>query len=1077
MDRSSPSTSGVLAAKPNGNTNSDSLKNPTRQLFGSRRTPRKDSTKPESKENIASDTDASTGANSRHPLYSGPRYIRHSSSLSASTHRASESPRETRIPRPKSTAPGISSPSPQNKQGQSPQLPVDMRQPMSFRSAFELAQKQDADEQLDDTFNIQQAFRIASAEMNGRIQGSPSPAPRNSHLKRESYSAIPQRPLTNRSNNDDLGRHLQQFDRTHQLSTGNKPQNSLFNKTRLGPKVLETGDVVPRRVSDGNLGVSPARRRISQVEADPRKKDLAAGPANRGNAGGSIPIPTIEYESASDGRVSPINRPLHLSPEKSYNWQLDADFTAGDLQVSNSPRIQTSHSNGVSSRRPPSVTSSPASGTPNSRRGNHRLDQIRQKEIEAANAVISEDDPPLHKRVNSRLDELRAREREALSKRSVATSRLDEIRIRNSEARSESPETGRGSNRESLRGGSLQIENEPTKTPEIQTMSGLERGQVPDTPVTIFRSTSDQKPSEASKDGRGEPKAEDGKRDARLPRNDSQDLLRRLARATSNSPPAEKTEQQAVSNESPPRGEPRVRADSRPRLTREERKSKNLEVKGSRERPTVGFAGLRRGLSSDSIREKRASRPGSEADPTDRIEAEMKLFAPLDNYSEKGSVRALSPNPSEPYEEETPRATRFDPLTQPTPRVTGAYIETPATIKVVKHESDLDDKPALDDPSKKSGTIPELRSRSSSEPLKEEGVKQQGDDAKASGGTSKSRSSSAPTSSRRARSASRRRRPLRPLINTAKPPSVKDDIRAILRMNQIDDSTLDDFDTILADHQINDEELEQMVNDTMDKIDNDLELPGLSERDRELQIYDRMSKSLKTGLLGIRSAKKGIERLEDKVMHTEHKAGQIHTDLNTSSTKPRTHVPANLDNSGPVLISIPALYRKSPKFRLTKFGLLTLLILIWYIIESIFCFLYAAPQYDCTPDLPCDWSPNEPYFPYTTPFMLDEWATGGKGRELTWWIGEEVGDILADVSDWVTNTDFTQFDQKYMNVWERKRHRRRLRKHGLIPQWVRPPHYNARFPEWNSARRAEEATEELEYEAEDEMMSADERVR
>lgn len=889
---------------------------------------------------------------------------------------------------------------------------------------------------------------MASAEMNGRIDGSPSPAPRST--RRQSYSAIPQRTLTSGPNSD-LGQHLRQFDRNHQLGTGKEPLNGLFSRTRIGPKVSETANVLAKKASDGDLGGSP------------------------------VAIPSIEYEPASDDRndrASPTKRPAHPSPEKSYNWELDADFTAGDLQISDSPRIRTSQFNAKSSRLASSPTSSPVDGTLNMRRSNNRLDQIRQKEIEAANAVLPEEEISSSRPTSSRLAEIRAREMVALSKRAVATSRLDEIRIKNSEARSESPEAGRSSNREELRGSSLQLDNERAKTPENKAVSET-RKEASDTPPTVVRSTSDHQVGESSKEKIDDIKATSDKKSAQLARNDSHDLLQRLARATSTSPSTEKTNQEIVSDDPPPKEKSDSREESRTRLTREERKPrnleiKNLEVKSSRERPTVGFAGLQRVLSSDSVKEKRASLPGSEADPLDRIEGELRLFAPLDNYSEKGSVRAPSPVPSEPAEEETPRPNKVDPLTQPTPRVTGAYVETPVTIKV-KHESHSDDSKASGVSNQIPDKFPELHSKSSREPLKEENVKQEDSDTKPSRRELMPRSSSVPTATRRGRSTSRHRRPLRPLINTAKPPSVKDDIRAILRMNDIDDSTLEDFDSILADQEINDEELQQMVNDTMNKIDDDLDFPGLSEREREFEVYDRMSKSLKTGLLGIRSAKKGIERLEDKVMHIEQKADQAHTDLNASSSKSETHTPTNPSNPAPVLLAMPALYRKSPKFRPTKLGILALAVFVWYIIESIFCILFTT-EYNCTPQLPCVWSPNEPYFPYAMPFMLDEWATGGKGRALTWKIGEEIGDVFADVSDWVMNKDLTQYDEKYMNVWERKRHRRRLRKHGLIPKWVPPPDYKPRFAEWNAARLAREAAEENGYDGEDETMSADEML-
>ncbi|KAI1800541.1 hypothetical protein F4811DRAFT_27186 [Daldinia bambusicola] len=1077
MDRDPPSSTGILAAKPNGYSNGASYSSGrvSRNATQPFRYPRvsNNTSRPDSKENnIPSDTENSSGSSgSRHPLYTAPKYI--PNRFSPSPRKNSESPRETRIPRPMSASPFSTSPSPREKQGTSQGQSLDMRQPMSLRSAFALAKKQEVDDDQvdDDTFSIRHAFNIASAEMNGRIDGSPSPAPRKFQQKRQSYGAIPRKtsglsPTSAPTPTTDLGRHLQRFDRNHQLGTASRPLNGLFGKNQVGSTVSEAGNGLAKKVSDSNLRGSPARRGENRWDARLGREDHANAP---------VPVPSFEYEPASDGQASPIDELPLRSPEKSFNWHLDADFTAGDLQISDSPRIRAGQSNGRPTGELPSVTSSPARSTPNMRRSNNRIDQIRQKEIEVANAVLPEEDMSATTRTNSRLDELRAREREALSKRAMATSRLEEIRIKNSEARSESPETERKSCREDLH-------KSPVRSREV--MKALDGNLGPETKedqgpkattVTAFQNTNSQKLSEPLKEKTSEIKVEEEVKGSQLRRNDSRDLLQRLARATNSSPSAEKNDQTVIPYNSPTKIPAESRENSRPRSIREEKESMNLEVKHSRERPTVGFTGLRRDLSVDSIREKRTSRSGSEVDPTDRIEAEMKLFAPLDNYSEKGSVRAPSPTQPEPTDELTPRPTKIDPLTQPTPRVTGAYVETPATVRVKQEERLESKRVLLGEPNRTSNTDSDARARSSSDPSNIDYTKSE-DDIQVSRNAAMPRSSSVPAGSRRARSASRRRRPRRPLINTAKPPSVKDDIRAILRINQIDDSTLEDFDTILADQKIDEEELEKMVNDTMNKVDNDLEFPGLSERDRELQIYDRMSKSLKTGLLGIRSAKKGIERLEDKVMHTEHKPDPAQTGQTVSVTKSETNIPAPQATS--VVLPIPALYRRSPKFRPTKFGVLTFLMLIWYIVESIFCSLY-TPHYNCTPEVPCDWSPNEPYFPYAIPFMLDEWTTGGKGRALTWRVGEEVGDIVADISDWITNTDFTKFDEKFMNVWERKRHRRRLRKRGLIPKWVAPPDYTPKFAEWNAARLAREAAEEDEdgeYGFEDEIMSADERI-
>ncbi|KAI8629050.1 hypothetical protein F5Y19DRAFT_87815 [Xylariaceae sp. FL1651] len=1074
MDRNPPKTEGVLTAKPNGRKN-------TVQPFGNRRPSRKSLGNSESKENsITSDADVGTGASPR-PAHPGIRRHRQSdSSIARPFMSPGPSPRldrsttsfgtprhsrDTRIPRPRTTTPTTTAQHQHipKEQDQAPALPSPMRQPMNLNAAFKLAQEQtaaEANSDSDNTIDLRQAFNMANAEFNGArgIDGSPSPAPRS--FRRETQSTIPRMNSSGR-NDKDLNKHLQQFDRNHQLAGGSGALSRLFTKSRVGPKVSETGRELAKKASDSSLGGSPERHRLDVWTGNLRNKENTkiaeisderrpVADIGSGAISAEIPVPSIEYESASDGRPSPSSKMMNLSPEKSMGWHLDADFTAGDLQVSESPRV------GVRKTKA-SAGHTPNSDIPVLPRGNNRLDQIHEREVEAARTVFTED-ALTSRQANSRLDEIRAREIEALSKRAVASSRLDEIRIRNSEPRSESPETRRDSVGGLLAERPVSLNSEPQDAAEHASNPESKGEPILDTPVIIYRNSSSGKASgndqEASK--RNEDKRET------LSRSDSDDLLRRLARATSSSP-GEKVEEADKIDDTPASEKVVVKQPSeesnlnRSPLSREEKRSRNLEVKNSRDRPTVGFAGLRRILSGDSIQEKRTSMPNSDVDPTDRIEAELKLFAPLDNYSEKGSIRAPSPVPSEPIDEETPRPIKVDPKTQPTPRVTGAYVDTPDTVRV-KEEEDL----------------PMARNRSASISPTKRSLKPDVGDRARSLRRSGLRSSSLPTASRRARSSSRRRRPL---INTARPPTVREDIRAILRANEIDDSTLENFDSILANREIDDRELEQMVNDTVLKVEDDLDVnfPKLTDRERELEAYDRMSKSLKTGLLGIRSAKKGIERLEDKVTQHEHTDQQLHS-KDVARAQPVLHL-SPLNEANPVLISVPRLYRRDPKFKLTTFGILTVFAMIWYALESTFCFLYAGPQYECTPNVPCDWSPNEPYFPYTMPFMLDEWATGGKGREFALWIGEEVGDIVADVSDWVTNTDFTQFDQRYMNVWQRKRHRRRLRKHGLIPKWTEPAGYKARFPEWNAAKVAKESAQEFGLDEEDETMSADEIIR
>jgi len=1077
MDRNPPETEGILATKPNGQRNNI-------QPIGTHRSTRKSTGNPESKENsITSDIDVASRAIPR-PTHTNIPKHRQSDSLitqpivspspntrvdrSTAVLGISRSQKDTRIPRPKTTGPITNDHSqtiPENRE-QSSISP--MRQPMDFKAAFNRAREQtDVD--------LRQAFNMANTEFNDfqGIDGSPSPAPRS--FRRESR-------MTNRPGNgastehDDLKKQLAQFDRTHQLGSGGGPLNGLFDKNRVGTKVPRAGRAWTGQATDDNQGDGagggiqnvPTTNPVTQANAKATGRSLLATSPHLGRIGADVPIPTIESEANGDAQTSRDYEQSMFSPEKNMNWHLDADFTAGDLQISASPRVTLTKPSSDSGHKSDAADQA-GTGTPAHRRTNDRLRQIKQREVDAARTTFAED-MSANKMTNNRLDEIRAREMEALSRRAVASSRLDEIRIRNSEPRSESPENRKVLHKTPPKEEKARPNSQPTIASEHISDIGPRGEPIRDTPVVVYKST-------------GERPLGESKREA-LAKSDSHDLLRRLARATSLSPgdKAEKEEPPKVNandNFAPAKSPEKqmskvqhseMRNLNRSLSTREERRLRNLEIKNPRDRPTVGFADLIRVPSDDSIQGKRPSKPNSEIDPTDRIEAELNLFAPLDNYSERGSNRAPSPVQSEPADEETPRPVKVDPLTLPTPRVTGAYVETPATVRVKEEGSrpKPPEIPAVAPDPKASSLKPNL-------PPTKHSLGSTTTDRARSLRRSSSRSSSVPAASRRARSSSRRRRPL---INTAKPPTVREDILAILRANDIDDSTLENLDSILADREVKDQELKQMVNDSVLKVEGDLDMKfsEMTDRERELEAYDRMSRSLKTGLLGIRSAKKGIERLEDKVIHHDRKDEQLRPRTTTKKEHVQEPPPSPIETDS-IPVYLPRLYRRHPKFKLTPWGIFAILALIWYALESTFSSLYAGPDYACIPNVPCDWSPNEPYFPYTMPFMLDEWVTGGKGRALTLRVGEEVGDILAEVSDWATNTDFTLSDPRYMNVWQRKRHLRRLRKHGLVPKWTPPDGYRLRYPDWQAAKKAKEMAQDLGLDEEDETMSVDEVLR
>ena len=1075
MDRNPPETGGVLATKPNGRKDNT-------QSFGNRRLSKKGAGNSESKENsTASDTDRGARSIPR-PIRTNIRGHHQTESLvensftspsqnirldrSATSLGTPLSSRNTRIPRPASSSLGndshrrvVLSAYPDRSLDNTSDHPSPMRQPMDLKAAFKRAQEQtaaEANSDTDNTIDLQQAFDMANAEFDGirGIDGSPSPAPRS--FRRNSRAAMPTRNSVT-AGSGDLNTHLQRFHSNHQLAGMNSSLDGLFTKSRAAPSAPEAGHTLKKKTSNGCLNDNRVRQipEVGPVGARNQSKPEDYGTLVQGPpVGADVPVPSIEYESASDALPSPDFGPPGLSPEKDMNWQLDAEFTAGDLQVSQSPRILI----GKRSSDPVHTTDKSAS-----RGNNDKLNQIQRRELEAARTNFPEE--LAAKQITRKLEEVRAREMEASSRRALAASRLEEIRMRNSEPRSESPEIPRDLNEPLLEKQPAKHETGRQHSPNPELDPQLRGEPIRDTPVVVFKKASDRILGDGDWDG----VQENNNQRRPISRHDSHDLLRRLARATSSSPigdqkGAEKDKDTPVAKRANIKQLPETQNLNHSPLHREERgRLRNLEIKNPRDRPTVGFANLIRTRSDDSVAEKRRSTSTSEADPTDRIAAELNLFAPLDNYSEKGSIRAPSPVPSEPADEKTPRATKIDPLTQSTPKVIGAYVETPATVRVKGQEERAEAETISTVQSQATRLSPTKHTLDTAAMSRARALRRSG-----------GRSSSLPMAFRRSRSSSRRRRPL---VNTANPPTVKDDIIAILRANNIDDSTLENLDSILADHGIDDLEINRMANDNGIKAEDDLDvkISQASDHDPELEVYDRMSKSLQTGLLGIRSAKKGIERLEDKV--TQRRTTKEQPDIKVETDAgplPQPSVPR--DGATSFLITVPELYRREPRFKLTTFGIVTISALIWYVLECTFSSLYGGPDYVCTPTIPCDWSRNEPYFPYTMPFMLDEWTTGGKGRALAFKVGDEVGDILADISDWVTNTDFTQSDERYMDALQRKRHRRRLRKHGVAPKWKEPAGYQARYVDWQIAKAAREWAQELGL-GEDETMSGDEIVR
>lgn len=915
----------------------------------------------------------------------------------------------------------------------------------------------------------------------------------------------------------ELDRKLKQFEEDEKIVKSMKEdKKGLFIKPKFGINGTGTNAKPIHATSNGSLGERGADGKesrqswafaekgyanpdwIQRFKSEEQALGFAPGRASRiegfssfGNrATGTKSKSTFQGLQEPDA-ASAIPRPATVapiqSPNKSYAWQVDEDFTAGDLQVSNSPPVSFG-------------------------RTNSKLDEIRKLEIDAELDHPIEDHRFVPQRTNTKLDEILRRERDAerrypiprieepnaktadelstsaewrkpttvpnlpesggeshrslgnngLPKEAHPSTRLNEVLERQA-LRSPSPEIGlKDVTKDVTLGRSHQTSphasHDPKAQPHNPEFTGMDGEKIPNTPVTIYRNRS---PTQPIKDQNGPnpntaSTAAEPVTGVRRAKEDSHDLLRRLARVSSNSPigsPAEeggahKTQEEERGGQSNPgRVEPVVAGLNTTEKTNEADQkfpsSLGTNKTNVLSKPTVGFAGISRTPSTKSVSSihSRAS-----ADPTARIEGEMKLFALMDNMSERGSVRAPSPRPDIESEseddvgraDETPRAPKFDPLSMPTPQVTGAYVETPVTVKTEPVQIKEEPAPSTREPREKAS----FQTRDTSTSPRS---------TKSDGQRAHGRSTSL-SKLRRSRSTPRKRGPLR---NSVKPPTVEEDLKQIHLSNNIDESTTDDFDDfVLASIKS-----EEAGNGGSDSEDADV-LP----QEKELIRMIHMGKALSTGLASIRQAKKGIGRLEDRVAQSEqapHPAEKEITshEAHCSSCPECTAGQHSNGLSAHVALPVPALWRTQPKWRLTWLGTLLLLLTSWYFLEDAFYERWGR-QYVCYRGSPCNWSPDQPDWGYVVPVKLDEWLTGGMVRpHAAYWL-QEASDLYADFEDWWTGTDLRDVRSGAISDPDkREQYFRRIDKKGLRQAWRPPPAYQAMFEALEREALAEEEAE------------------
>lgn len=816
--------------------------------------------------------------------------------------------------------------------------------------------------------------------------------------------------------------------------------NNILSRSKFR-SIAEMGKGLARKTSRSSLDSRSnwLSRRLSGV-----RNDASSGISTHESPSWEQIGDSALLQASTVDPAEPITRPATVPPNhgvyrtKSPDQKAEQDVAADDSQAFDGP-------------------------FPSLARSNRKIDEIRLLEMGAA-SMFPDEEPGSGTRSNqltrgressrtkAKIEELRARESRSLLRKTPIVSKLDGISEYDPEHPSGSPSSAL-SRKPSKESAQTSASSERPHTSDalsklpIRRSTSSGRSHIPDgdarvtleeIPTPAFdigtsavapREHNDLRDNllESAHDKESQERAGPAPRDSRGNRN-SKELSRQ----------PQETEDHPSIVEALLKGESQS-GDQGRALKRTIRHKRLNSVKGDT-RPSVGFIGLRRDPSADSASGCRSNPAQSESDPTERIQGEMSLFAPMENQSERGSQRAPSPDFDQGEEleapSETPKPNRAEALKQSLPSArasTGSTtmvktedMQEPSHFATVKPMDDLLDTgvtshESTQDPNGNTHSRASSRIRGRKRSMSPRKIKHT---LSARGDRTRDRASLV-RPLRRSKSLSQLRLPL---ANSANPPTVRDDLFEIHRTNQIDDSTLDDLADLLEskDHVRGPTYSANVV-------------PKAGSRDEstngedDIEVYKRMSESLKTGLLGIRTAKQGIERLETSVFHADAKdPGHQHNgDANSVCSACQDDSSAGHTQVTYVHLPLPQLYQRQPRFRFTLLGLILFLVMLWYIGESTMCSMYCKPQY-CYSGKPCNWSPDDPVWGYSIPVKLDQWVTGGRGKAFANQATLDITDWVADMWDAATGVDITKVDTSHYTLEQKRQHRRRLLNKGLL---------------------------------------------
>ncbi|KAF2473462.1 uncharacterized protein BDR25DRAFT_218840 [Lindgomyces ingoldianus] len=705
---------------------------------------------------------------------------------------------------------------------------------------------------------------------------------------------------------DDFGRLMVQNARDERrLNDALRGNVQPFRKARVRPHVGLTLENLER--NNGANG----------VDMRPSAQVMFASPPSVGSSSGSDPAIRVPSEWGRKGRVR-------------RDWMRtiasDDEQKPGTQQDLTPPRANSAIGIADVDRPLPSVEDSPLShksslqGTPSStRRRNTAFDTVPDWDftLDLNEASLIASTPYLPR--NTALDDIRQREIESLKEQAVTTSRLDRIRESSPE------ETRRPRSKPSMdnltngistsdqaqaQGSSevhLRKRTNSTKSLSKSVSFTVEGGeQAPNSPIIVYKSAE----TVGIVDRGIHANAQTNPQRPNHRREDSHELLRRLARVSSSTP-------------SPGRiGASRSQA-APARQSSDGSQRTVTETPG----PTDNAPVTDNATQDNTTNETVATAPEVQPEGTSR--AEEPQFPDV--------VPESNPENQTNDIDDTPMPVDQLPLNAKTPVVTGAWVDTPAP-RTTHRSQDTSRSPS--------------RSPKKTSPSKRFPEKQNPPQLKE------------PTEEPMDR--------IRPTLPRSALEAIVEEAKANggsrQSNDQYGDSTIDSLEDLMGEGADNSEALE-LDEDTLLGLGIPTGVPrneAERQRQQELLHLHRMNERLRAARTSIRDASRGMKRVENRVEHVEEGSDAVRVVYRECPCAEEGH-----QNNPFVAMwnTASALFYDRRKPSLTWLSIALVALMIWYILESLACDQYCHKFYATSMHgFGVDW--DAPCFPYVIPTVL-----------------------------------------------------------------------------------------------------------